>query len=175
MDFELNQKYGTLLTPDIKLHRQYFEEMIKLMGIWVIYRSPKKDKHYTTYTEIQSNFNDPILVGCIFEDHPNQQTLRKLGWAAELQENSSLIHVPYDLPNIQQGALFIIPSGLDDGKGRLFRVVKLTNSMIYPASITCEIVPEYYDSMSEDSTIHEHDSINLLNEESEHNMTTYQA
>lgn len=174
MDYEVNQKYGTLLSPDMKIFRQYFDEFVQLMGIYVIYRSPKKDKHYTTYDQIASNYNQPILVGCIFEEHPNQQTLRKIGWAAELQENSSLIHVPYDLPGIQQGALFIVPSGLDDGKGRLFRVVKLTNSIVYPASITCEIVPEYHDSMSEDSTIHEHDSINLLNEDEEPNMTTYQ-
>lgn len=174
MDYEVNQKYGTLLSPDIKIFRQYFEEFVQLMGIYVIYRSPKKDKQYSQYDQILSNFEQPMLIGVIFEEHPNQQTLRKIGWASELQENSSLIHVPYDLPGIQQGALFIIPSGLDDGKGRLFRVVKLTNSIVYPASITCEIVPEYYDNMSQDSTIHEHDSINLINEEPENNMTTYQ-
>ena len=36
-----------------------------------------------------------------------------------------------------------MPSGLDDGKGRLFRVIGLSNIMIYPASITCEIALEY--------------------------------
>ena len=174
MEYDKSPKYGMLLNPDAKLHRKYFNEMVKLQGIWVIYRSPKKDKHYTTYNEIQSNYNDPILVGCIFDEHPTQYTLRKMGWASELQQNASFIHVPYDLPNIQQGALFIIPSGLDSGKGRLFRVVSLSNSIVYPASITCEIVPEYEDTYSEDSNIHKHDSVNLLNEESERNFITYQ-
>ena len=31
-------KYGVLLGKDIKLHRQYFEEMVRLIGIYVLYR-----------------------------------------------------------------------------------------------------------------------------------------
>ena len=62
---------------------------------------------------------------------------------AELQEGSSVIHVPYDLPDLQVDALFEVPSGLDDGKGRLFRVISMSNIMIYPASISCEIALEY--------------------------------
>ena len=54
-----------------------------------------------------------------------------------------IISVPYDLEGLQQGALFIVPSGLDDGKGRVFRCTKLSNIMVYPASVSCEIVPEY--------------------------------
>ena len=54
-----------------------------------------------------------------------------------------MIHVPYDLHDIQVGALFIIPSGIDQAKGRVFRVISMQNIMIYPASITCEIAPEY--------------------------------
>ena len=78
-------KYGLLLNNDIKLHRGYFDEMIRLLGIQVIYRAPLPDKHYTTYAEIESNYAEPILVGCIFDEHPTQQTLKKMGWVAELQ------------------------------------------------------------------------------------------
>lgn len=145
-----NNKYGSLLHPEMKIHRQYFREMCKLIGIYVLFRAPKEDGcKYTTYGEIDTHYEEPKLVGCIFDDHPNQQTLKKLGWMSELDGNSSLIHVDYDLEGLQQGALFIIPSGLDDGKGRLFRVVKMTNSAVYPSSITCEIVPEYIDNFNE--------------------------
>lgn len=195
------RKYGQLLTPDIRIHRQYFREMVKLMGIHVLYRAPleKKmdnkfsvekdsvptvhrvvnsegklvekeykanphytgrnpedkdkvhiyDKYYSMYGELDGRYEKPILVGCIFDQHPTQQTLKKIGWMSELGDNSSIIHVDYDLPGLQQGALFIVPSGLDDGKGRLFRVVKMSTDMIYPASVTCEIVPEYIDSFSD--------------------------
>ena len=69
-----------------------------------------------------------------------------MGWVAELQENSSIIHVPYDLHKLEVGALFEVPSGLDDAKPRLFRVISMQNIMVYPASIACEIAPEYYDT-----------------------------
>ena len=141
-----HQKYGTLLTPDIRINRQYFREMCKLLGIRVLYRAPKIDKSYTTWRELESDYEEPILIGCIFDEHPTQQTLKKIGWVSELDENSSFIHVDYDLQGLQQGALFIIPSGLDEGKGRVFRVVKMVNEIVYPASITCEIVPEYTDN-----------------------------
>ena len=158
-------KYGFLLTPDIKLHRQYFRELVKLQGIHVLYRAPLPDKHWTTYAEIDSNYAKPILVGCIFVEHPNQQTMKKIGWVAELQENSSLIQVDYDLCALQVGALFIVPSGLDHAKGRLFKVVRMENSMVYPSSIICEIVPEYEDTFDNEDYNFENSDFNLLNEE----------
>lgn len=139
--------------------------MCKLIGINVTYRAPKKDKHYTTYAEIQGNYQEPITVGCIFDEHPTQQTLKKMGWVSELQEGSSIIHVSYDTPDIQQGALFSIPSGLDGAKDRLFRVVKLSNIMVYPASIACEIVPEYENTYQESQNNFTNSSFNLLREE----------
>ena len=162
---ELQNKYGMLLNNDIKLQRHYFKEMCKLIGINVIYRAPKKDKHYTNYAEVKSNYQEPILLSCIFDEHPTQQTLKKMGWVSELQETSSIIHIPYDTPDIQQGSLFILPSGLDDGKGRLFRVVKLSNIMVYPASIACEIVPEYENTYQESQNDFKESSFNLLREE----------
>lgn len=166
----MEQKYGKLLTPDIKLHRQYFNEMVRLLGIQVIYRAPRKDKQWTSYAELESNYREPLLVGCLFEEFPTQQTMKKRGWVSELQENSSFIDVPYDTPNIQVGALFIVPSGIDDGKGRLFRCVSMRNSMIYPAAVTCEIVPEYENTNVLDNKDFHHSSFNLLNEEEGYNL-----
>lgn len=161
-------KYGILLNDNIKLHRSYFNEMVKLLGIQVIYRATLPDKHYTTYAEIESNYDQPLLVGCIFDEHPTQQTLKKMGWVAELQQNSSIIHVPYDLPNLQQGCLFIVPSGIDNAKGRLFRVVSMSNSIVYPASVSCEIVPEYEDTfIPETNYDYTHSTDNLISEEQE--------
>ena len=163
-----NNNYGTLLDEqNIKLHRVYFEEMCNLIGIKVLYYAPRADKHWTTYAEIKSNYYDPILVGCIFEDHPNQYTMKKLGWDSELQENASLISVQYDLEKLQVGSIFIVPSGIDNSKGRVFRVVSMRNSMIYPSSITCEIVPEYENTFSSDQYDFKNSSFNLLNDESE--------
>lgn len=161
------QKYGTLLNKDITLNRQYFREMCALIGIQVIYRAPRPDKHYTNYGEIESNYYAPILVGCIFQEHPNQQTLKKLGWVSELQTDASIIEVPYDLPGLQQGCLFIIPSGIDEAQGRVFRAVKLSTSMIYPASVDVEIIPEYESTFSNSTYNHQHNDFNLLNDEAD--------
>ena len=161
-----DKDYGLLLRPsDIKLQRTYFKQMTSLLGVNVVYRAPRPDKHYTVYTEIDSNYMAPEIVGCICEEHPEQQTLKKLGWMAELQEDASIIHVPYDLHDIQQGALFILPSAIDNAKGRLFRVVKLSTIMIYPASISCMIVPEYEDTFAINQFEHKHTNFNLLSDE----------
>lgn len=160
----MDSKYGILLTPDIKLHRGYFREMVRLLGIQVLYYQPKDDKTYTEYTELISRYEKPLYIGCIFDEHPTQQTLKKIGWFAEGQESASLIHVDYDLPGLQQGALFAIPSGLDDGKARLFRVIKLENGIVYPASMMCMIVPEYETTFSSSQYEHNHDNFNLLSQ-----------
>ena len=163
-----NGNYGVLLNgSDIKLHRKWFEEMCNLIGIKVLFYAPKENKHWTTYAEIETNFEVPKLIGCIFEDHPNQYTMKKLGWDSELQEEASLISVPYDLVGLQTGAIFIVPSGIDNTKGRVFRVVKMRVSMIYPSAMTCEIVPEYEDTFSSGEYSYKDSSFNLLNDEEE--------
>ena len=140
--------YGLLIGKDIKLHRTWFKQMTALHGINCKYRAPLANKTYDTRGDLQTGYKPEIIVGCLFEDHPDQRSLKKAGWVAELQEGASVIHVPYDLPDIQVGALFEVPSGLDDGKGRVFRVISMSNIMIYPASITCELALEY-DSVDE--------------------------
>jgi hypothetical protein len=121
----------------------WFKQCVALHGINCKYKAPLKNKEYDAYGDLQTGYKPEIIVGCLFDEHPTQKSLKKAGWVAELQEGSSLIHVPYDLPDLQVGALFEVPSGLDDGKARTFRVIGLSNIMIYPASITCEIALEY--------------------------------
>ena len=142
-----SQKYGSLLSPDIEMHRKYFNEMVRLIGIQAVYYAPRTDKHYTLHGELLSNYQDPEVVGAIFNEYPDQRSMRKRGWVVELQEGASLISVPYDLHDLQRGALFAIPSGIDNTQGRLFRVESLITTMIYPSSVTCEIVPEWEDTL----------------------------
>lgn len=135
--------YGLLINKDIKLHRFYFKEMVKLLGINCQYRAPMSNKQFNGMGDLESDYYPEETVGCIFQEHPDQKTLKKMGWVAELQESSSIIHVPYDLKGLEVGALFTIPSGLDNAAPRTFRVISMQNIMIYPASIACEIAPEY--------------------------------
>lgn len=142
-----NQDYGILINSNIKLHRRYFQEMCKLWGINCWYKAPLNNKDYNTQGDLETAYSLPIKVGCIFQDHPDQKTLKKMGWVAELSDSSSIIHVPYDLQGLQVGAIFTIPSGIDNAPGRDFRVISMQNIMVYPASIACEIAPEWQDTM----------------------------
>lgn len=153
--------YGLLINKDIKLHRLYFRQMVKLLGINCQYYAPLTNKHFDKLGDLKTDYNLPQTVGCIFQDHPDQKTLKKMGWVAELQEGASIIHVPYDLQGLQTGALFAIPSGLDHAEARLFRVISMQNIMVYPASIACEIAPEYKSS----------DEITLTQDFSKNNFT----
>ena len=162
----MNTQYGLLLNQkDILLQRKYFDEMTKMIGVRVIHRAPRNSKTYTTYAEIDTNFYEPEMVGCIFEEHPTQKTMKKLGWNSELSENASLISVPYDLRGLQKGSLFVVPSAFDNTKGRLFRVVEIYGEMIYPCSLSCRIVPEFENTFTDNSFNHKRDSFNLLNRE----------
>ena len=155
--------YGILVNKDIKLHRIWFKQMLALHGINCKYRAPLNNKEYDIHGDLQTGYKPEIIVGCLFEEHPNQKSLKKAGWVAELQEGSSMIHVPYDLPDLQVGALFEIPSGLDNGKGRVFRVISMSNIMVYPASIACEIALEYESVDEQHLTIaHEKEDMPLL-------------
>lgn len=163
---ESNQIGILLKEKDIKLHRKYFDELVRLIGVQVVYRYPKdSSKHYTLNSEVISNhYSTPQVVGCIFDDHPTQVTMKKLGWVAELGESAAIISVPYNLEGLQHGALFIIPSGIDNSSGRVFRVAELSVQMIYPASITCKLVPEYLNTFEDSQRDYKHSSFNLLNE-----------
>ena len=80
----------------------------------------------------------------------------------------SVISVPYDLENLQVGCLFKIPSAFDGAEGRLFRVVEMYSIAIYPASITCRLVPEYKTTMERSETeMFVNTDFNLLNQEDE--------
>ncbi len=160
------KEYGLLLNENnIKIQRMQFKQMLRLIGVQVGYRAPIKGKQWTTYAEIDKNYQPMEWVGCIFNEHPTQYTMRKFGWLSELSEGASLIEVPYDLHDIQVGALFLIPSGIDGAQGRLFKVVRMSNIMISPASITCAIVPEFMDTYDNPTKRYENNSFTLLNSE----------
>ena len=154
---------GVLLNGNnIKLNRLYFKQTCKLIGIQVIYRAPMENKTWDGFGELDGSFYPPELIGCLFTEHPNQKTMKKMGWVAELQENSSIIEVPYDLKNLQIGALFIVPSGLDHAKGRVFKVIGMESIGVYPASILCEIAPVYENVFDRAQIQHTDNDMNLL-------------
>ena len=160
----MKEDYGLLLNTDIKIQRKQFKEMVSLLGVYVQYEAPV-NKQYTLSGEVKSQFKEPIKVGCIFNENIDQKTAHVLGWDHELTERAAIIHVPYDLEDLQIGALFTVPSAFDNTPGRKFRVTKLSAIQIYPASIACEIVPEFENTMAQsETTMFANSNFNLLYE-----------
>ncbi len=161
---------GLLLSKkNIELHRSWFKQFTKLHGINVLFRAPRANfKEYNTHAELNAYYYEPVIVGCIYDEHPKIQTMKKLGWVTETNDVATLIHVPYDLEGVQAGALFIIPSGLDNSEGRVFRVSRMSTIAVYPASITCELVPVWLNEMPLNETKDFTESnFNVLSEEDE--------
>jgi hypothetical protein len=82
-----------------------------------------ENKHWNGYAEIEGNYKEPIQIGCIFHEHPDQKTLKKIGWMSELQEDASLVDLPYDTPDLQYGALLFVPSGIEGANGGVIQFV----------------------------------------------------
>lgn len=162
-----NNDTGILLNKhNIELHKKWFKQFTKLRGLQVLYRAPRESKQYDRHGELDALYYEPIKVGCIYNDHPDQKSMKKMGWNAELSESTILITVPEDLEKLQVGALFIVPSGLNNAVGRVFKVIKMYNIAIYPCTITCELGP-VLESDFEQSNLHDfkNSNFNLLNEE----------
>ena len=154
---------GILLNKqDVELQRLWFKEMTSLLGIQVLYYAPKPDIQWDGYGDLLSYYYAPSVVGCIFDEHPNPKTTKKLGWNTDREENASIIHVPYDLEGLQDGALLAIPSSIDNGKARVFRVIDMSTEFIYPASIACKIAPQYTNKFNESQLTHKRNNFNLL-------------
>ncbi len=163
-----NRDTGLLLNEkNIKLNRFYFKQTVRLIGINVLYRTLKKDyKQYDIHGELDALYNPPIQVGCIYNEHTDQKTMKKLGWNAEREDSTPVIHVPYDLPDLEAGCLFIIPSGLDNAQGRVFKVLDMSNIAVYPASIACKLGPMMRNELEKSQiTDFEKTDFNVLNEE----------
>lgn len=166
-----NKDTGLLLDREniAPLQRFYFDEMVRLKGMNVLYRKVKANlKNYTLHGELDARYEPAVVVGCIYNEFTDQKTMKKLGWNAERDESTPVIHVPYDLDGLQAGALFIIPSGLDHAQGRVFKVLDMSSIPIFPASIACKLGP-VLENEFERSQVHDftQTDFNLLNEEKE--------
>ena len=162
------QDVGLLLNDNALLYRTWFEEAVKLIGIYVIFRAPIAGKKYNGSGEFDDYFLPAVKVGCIFDEHPEQKTMKKLGWVSELTESTPIIHLPYDLPNLQVGSIVIVPSGIDNSQGRVFRIIDMNlSSMIYPSTIVCKLAPEYQSSMESQDLNHKDNNFNLLMQDEE--------
>lgn len=137
----MSNRRRSLVKSDALIQRKYFKEMLQLYGIDGMYFQTKDGSiSYNETGELSAEYLEPIPCQMIFDQVPTVSTLKKLGWVTELDKSQPLIHVNYDLPELQIGCCFNIEDPLRPGKGRLFRVTKMSVGIIYPMCVTCQIV-----------------------------------
>jgi hypothetical protein len=135
---------GILIGNDATLLRERFKEMAHLLGIECLYcEIIPATKRYDTHIELNANYKDPIPLDIIFEEYPNQKTLKKLGWFSEDSENKPLLaQLPYDTPGLQSGCLLLIPAAIN-GEYKPFRITEVSNGMVFPDCFYVKLAPEF--------------------------------
>lgn len=130
----------SLIQSDAKIFKKYANECLDALGIPSLFYQIKPGKEYSAQGELGGCYYDPIRTKVIFDQAPNVRTLKKLGWVTETDTQQPLVHCKFDLPGIENGCLFSIKDPLAKSSGRLFRITKMTTSVLYPAMLTCQIV-----------------------------------
>ena len=134
---------GLLVQDDSRIFRRYFREMVKLIGIRVSYQFVIK-REMTLHSEDNSKLSQPIELDILFDENPNIDTLNRLGWLSELNDQKPIIiNVPYNTPNLSVGARISIESIDGTPRPRMFQITKIQSDLEFPDAYTCAIVPVF--------------------------------
>lgn len=134
---------GLLTRQDTKIFRQYFSEMVKLIGQSVGYQYVV-EKIMTIHSEDNSKLSMPIRLDVLFDENPSVDTLNTLGWTSELNTQQPIVvNVPYNTPKLTVGARMTIESVDGTPRPRVFKVTKIVSDLEFPDAYTCAIVPVF--------------------------------
>lgn len=134
---------GLLNRQDARIFRRYFSEMVKLIGQSVGYQYVVEQK-YTIHSEDNSILSAPIRIDILFDENPQIDTLNRLGWVSELNEQKPIvINMPYNTPNLTVNARVIIESVDGVERPRVFRITKIVSDLEFPDAYTCALVPVF--------------------------------
>lgn len=132
---------GLLVRQDAKIFRGYFKEMCKLDGISVGYQYVVKQA-MTIHSEDNSFLSMPIRIDILFDEQPNVDTLKRLGWVTEISSNQPVVvNMPYDTPNLTVNARIIIESIDGTPRPRVFKITSIQSDLEFPDAYTCSAVP----------------------------------
>lgn len=134
---------GLLNRRDSLIYRKFFSEMCKLIGISVGYQYITK-KEMTIHSEDNSEFSMPIRLDILFDENPSVDTLNRLGWVSEINDNKPIvINVPYNTPHLTVNARIIVESTDGTPRPRVFRITTIKSDLEYPDAYTCIIAPVF--------------------------------
>lgn len=152
---------GLLNRQDAKIFRGYFNEMVKLIGQSVAYQYVVK-KELTIHSEDNSLLSAPIRIDILFDENPQVDTLNRLGWVSELnQQKPIVINMPYNTPNLTVNARVTIESVDGVARPRVFKITQIASDLEFPDAFTCAIVPVFDQYVQKNQyTLVNHEKIN---------------
>lgn len=134
---------GLLNRKDSRIFRQYFKEMVKLIGQSVGYQYIV-ERQYTIHSEDNSTLSAPIRIDVLFDENPKVDTLNRLGWVSELNEQRPIVvNMPYDTPNLSINARLIVESVDGTPRPRVFKITQIESDLEFPDAYTCAAVPVF--------------------------------
>ena len=152
---------GLLNREDSRIFRQYFKEMVKLIGQSVGYQYIVERK-YTIHSEDNSKLSAPVRRDVLFDENPTVDTLNRLGWVSELNEQKPIVvNMPYDTPNLSVNARLLIESVDGTPRPRVFKITQIESDLEFPDAYTCAAVP-IFDQYAQKNqyTLVNHEKIN---------------
>lgn len=152
---------GLLNRKDARIFRGYFNEMVKLIGQSVGYQWVVK-REYTIHSEDNSTLSAPIRIDILFDENPQVDTLNRLGWVSELNnEKPIVINMPYNTPNLTINARITIESVDGVARPRVFKITQIVSDLEFPDAYTCAIVPVFDQHIQKNQyTLVNHEKIN---------------
>ena len=152
---------GLLNRKDSRIFRQYFKEMVKLIGQSVGYQYIV-ERQYTIHSEDNSTLSAPIRIDVLFDENPKVDTLNRLGWVSELNEQRPIVvNMPYNTPNLSINARLIIESVDGTPRPRVFKITQIESDLEFPDAYTCAAVPVFDQYVQKNQyTLVNHEKIN---------------
>ena len=104
----------------------------------------------------------PMRIDILFDDNPQVDTLNRLGWVSELNEQKPIvINMPYNTPNLTVNARVIVESVDGVERPRVFKITKIVSDLEFPDAYTCAIVPVFDQYVQKNQyTLVNHEKIN---------------
>lgn len=134
---------GLLNRKDATIFRNYFSEMVKLIGQSVAYQYVVK-QNTTIHSEENDTFSTPQRIDVLFEENPTVDTLNRIGWTVELNDQKPIIvYLPYDTPKLTVDARITVESVDGVKRPRVFRITKIGSDLEYPEAFACVITPVF--------------------------------
>lgn len=151
---------------EVEYQRANFQETLKVHGILSkLYPINREggDNTYDFYNDIKNENNtygDPITIKIVFEEVPQINTLRNLGWYVKDESLPHLAYVPVDYIDSYGERILVTPivddkieltdNPIDDSRSKREYLIKDFKSQGYPNTIyyICKLVPNYINVQS---------------------------